>query len=440
MPYLKNYSAVLNSVPVVGVKGDNIMYIKSQGSVTGVQDDWAIFGPLPAGANISSSTATHLFPYKGDLCLAVGTSIWRKKHRPQGDPELKQAVNQWPKLYLNDWEKVGDRCLPGPNLRSIVPFAVLSAARDQIEFRLLVLTQESSIQVLEGDDIRATNTFRTLTNISQLDESKKINWKSLAYWNDRVIAVDHDNNTWNLKMNFADNNFTAADKFALSSPISELTATDVGPVGVQPDGYLYRRVVEITKETQEGGDTKLNWKRWIPQQGVTHLGVASPGVMLDLHVLTKSLRSRYIETQTALYPVVNRLHAFGITHNVFLKQIQESAKAFESSSDDKKQTTAITEGKKYAKHAMVWAKVLSSQTEKCKETVNLMSGDLTDVRMQLDTQLVMLRQKLVSLKSQLGASKEAYRKLSAAFWGSIAVAILGKRSDSQTLSNILSLR
>ncbi|KAL2129249.1 hypothetical protein VTI74DRAFT_8018 [Chaetomium olivicolor] len=39
------------------------------------------------------------------------------------------------------------------DLRDVFPFAVLSASRTEIEFRLLTLAQDSTVQVLQGDDI-----------------------------------------------------------------------------------------------------------------------------------------------------------------------------------------------------------------------------------------------------------------------------------------------
>lgn len=100
------------------------MYIQTKsnrlptGSVT--NDSWAVFDKVPVGFDASQG-ATHFFPYEGNLYIANGTKLWVRKCRPKGDPVLeKQACNNWPKMYYDTWEHLGDNALPSGNFTSIV--------------------------------------------------------------------------------------------------------------------------------------------------------------------------------------------------------------------------------------------------------------------------------------------------------------------------------
>ncbi|KAI1098939.1 hypothetical protein F4804DRAFT_323452 [Jackrogersella minutella] len=109
----------------------------------------------------------------------------------------------------------------------------------------------------------------------------------------------------------------------LIQTIPEFTATDLGPVTVRSDGYLYKRYIQ--DPPSDGSDPMVMWPKWVLQEGVTHLGVASPGVLLNLQVLTRTLKARYIETQTILYPVVNNIRSFAMTHEFYLDQLKKTA-------------------------------------------------------------------------------------------------------------------
>ncbi|KAG7420721.1 hypothetical protein Forpe1208_v001787 [Fusarium oxysporum f. sp. rapae] len=425
-PYLKNYNAMLNSVPVIGLKGDNVMYseIKS-GGVRGIETVWSVFSRIPDGVNINAAKAVHFFPYKGDFCMSVGTTVYRKKHRDDRDPEIKSAIDNWPRLYLDSWEKVGDNCLPTANALSVLPFARLTGK--DIRFHLVVLADDGRLLELNGDLSGGNNTYTELKNAT--DEKKtaarNLKIKQAAFWNGNIVALDNSNNTWNLDVDFDAHTFTAADQMPVD-PLLELTATDIGPVGVKSDGWIYRRRLETVNDPSDKPDKKIGWEKWIQQNGVTNLGVASPGVMLNLEALTRSLRDRYISTQTSIYPVVNKIQSFTINHELFLKKQLEAATEYQNNEDSAtKQKIAIREAKKMVTQTKIWATIMRNQTGHGKTAVNLMGEELSSVRSQLDQQLVVLKDKLVSLEAQIKALKEAKSKMDAAFWGSIGVMLLG---------------
>ncbi|KAI1740294.1 hypothetical protein F4680DRAFT_465735 [Xylaria scruposa] len=77
-PYLDNFSATLETIPVVGLKDNRIMYLTTKSdaiSKTDVRDESADFSALPSGVALDSTSNVHLFPYKGDSCLSIGTTV-----------------------------------------------------------------------------------------------------------------------------------------------------------------------------------------------------------------------------------------------------------------------------------------------------------------------------------------------------------------------------
>lgn len=420
---------MINSVPIIGLKGDNVMYTQTKsGGVRGAEDVWSIFGSIPDGVNINSSKAVHFFPYKGDFCMSIGEAVFYKKHRDDRDPEIKMAVDNWPKLYLDKWEKMGDHCLPTANACNVLPFARLSGK--DIKFHLVVLTADGRLLALNGDLNGGDNAYTELKNAS--DESKAaakaLKIQQAAYWNGNIVALDDSNNTWNLNPDFDSHTFTAGDPMPVE-PLLELTATDIGPVGVKKDGWIYRRRLETINDPTvkpDKKDLKVGWERWIQQNGVKNLGVASPGVMLNLEVLSRSLRDRYLSTQTSIYPVVNKLQGFTINHELFLQKQLEAAVEYQKNEDSaSKQKIAIKEAKKLVRQTKIWASIMRGQANHTKTSVNMMGEELSSVRSQLDQQLIILKDKLVSLEAQIAALREAKSKMDAAFWGSIGVMLLG---------------
>ena len=429
-PYIEKYNATLNTVPVVGLKDNQIMYIDTSVSKTpsGLSDAWALFSSLPTDAKVSDLTQVHFFPFNGDFYLAVGTAVWKKAHRSDRDPQLSSAVDHWPKMFVDEWTKIGDACLPAPDLKSIVPFAILSADKNAIAFKVVLLGQDDTIQVLASDSFGATNTFVQLNYLKgQGSDSPTVapKWTRMAYWNNQITALDDGDNTWDLTPDFTAQTYTTDTKIHVDH-FTEFTATDVGPVGAAPDGYLYKRIVEPPPTNKEDQDPTLKWTRWILQDGVTNIGVASPGVLLDLHLLTSTLRSRYLDTQAAVYPAVSKILAFANTNKVFLGQLKAQADIYNStSSTDGQKAQALHAGKEICIHAQVWAGILSRSVGGSTVAVSIMTKQLNDVKNQLLIQTQLLRDRLASLQAQLSSQKEALSKLQAAFWGAVACMFLG---------------
>ena len=424
-PYLKNYNALVDTVPVVVLKSDNVMYTQAL-NVSGVEDVWSVFGPVPPGVDLNSGKAVHLFPYKGDFCMSVGAAVWRKRHRDTRDPEIKLAAGNWPKLYVDAWEKVGDACLPQANARGVLPFVRL-VGKD-IRFHLVVLADDGRLLALDGDLAAQGNQFIELKNVSDPTSAVLVGFEiqRAAYWNGSIVAYDNCSYTWNLDVDFDAHTFVAKD-FLPVDRVFVLTATDTGPVGVKEDGWLYRGL--RSGGTIDGMDEKkTTWARWIQLSGVTNLnlGVASAGVMLDLETLTRSLRDDYLGMQTSIYAAINKIQAFATTHEVYLRQLLDSAENYQDSDyDHAKHLMAIRDGKRLVAHAKIWARILHKQIGYAMASISAMANRLLIVKGQLNQQLVLLQDKLRSLEEQIKALNETKAKADAMFWDSIRVILPG---------------
>lgn len=87
-----------------------------------------------------------------------------------------------------------------------------------------------------------------------------------------------------------------------------------------PSQFLYEH-----PEAASGDPTlvDLAFKRWIDvPSDLRMIGVGEPGVKLNLRTLTSSLRSRYLRTQTVLYPVVEKIRTFATVHTFYLDYLQ----------------------------------------------------------------------------------------------------------------------
>ena len=400
------------------------MYIETTSDVkngSGIGYQWSFFSALPAGATVTPSTKVHMFPYKGDFYLSIGASVWKKAHISEKDPAIKEAVNNWPALYVKEWAHVGDSVLPASDLACVVPFAELNADRTQLAFHLVTQAADGSLSYLTNDTIAPGNKYEPFDFKGSSTPPK---WTRVAYWDGHLVGIDSSSKSWNIAPKFPDGTYTISDEAPID-PVTEFTATEAGLVAVRSDGFVWRRLVEAPPPGSEE-DATLKWAKWIKADGVTNLGVASPGVILDMNLLTSALRTRYIDVQTSVYPVVDRLRAFGLTHVFWLDAVAKDADAWMNATTPEQQALAIKNARSFVTHSQTWSKIVSSSISGAKDSVNIMALQLRDVRDQLQEQLQLLRDKLVGLKATLDAQNDAMTKLKAAFWGSIAAMLFGE--------------
>ena len=428
-PYLDNYNATLNTAPVVGLKGRTIWYIDTKADVsfsrTATKDIWSIFSDIPVQADLNLGTV-HLFPYQGDMYLAVGKAVWFKQHRNRDDPQVKQeSLRKWPKLFHDDWQFLGSDCLPASDLLDVIPHARLSADHNAMRFRLLVLASDGSLKVFGGDKLSSSNQFDNLPFDQGTDVSVTLpKWTRIAYHNDLVIGYDDKDNTWNIIPDFDKSSYKISNR-SHEEHFTEFTATDTGLVIAKEDGFLYRRLVESVADPDKPDKTTTTWIRWISQDGVKALGVASPGVMLDLRSLTQSLRTRYVETQASLWPVINQIQAFAETHEIQMQRVKDATDQYTGADTITKEKLALKIGKQSVSHARSWATLLGMTCANAQEPVTLMSKQMKEVETDLKVQLRLLEDKLVSLKGQLAVQKDALSKAMVGFWIGLGTILLG---------------
>lgn len=114
---------------------------------------------VPQEAFVDSGKAVHFFPFEGDFNVSVGKDVWRKSHRSPSDDLLKQATDDWPMLYENEWSSKIANFLPTDNALDVIPFLELNASRDSVRAHIMTLTSASTVHVLSGDDINNGGTF-----------------------------------------------------------------------------------------------------------------------------------------------------------------------------------------------------------------------------------------------------------------------------------------
>lgn len=56
------------------------------------------------------------------------------------------------------------------------------------------------------------------------------------------------------------------------------------------------------------------------------VGVSSPGAEYTLRRLIGSLRARYLQSQTALYPLVEKIKVFSVVHSFYLDYLRVSSR------------------------------------------------------------------------------------------------------------------
>lgn len=89
-----------------------------------------------------------------------------------------------------------------------------------------------------------------------------------------------------------------------------------------PPQFLYKH-----PEAASGDQTlvDLSYNRWISiPSNLRMIGVAAPGVELNLRMLTSALKERYLRTQTVQYPVVEKIRTFASVHTLYLDYLQVS--------------------------------------------------------------------------------------------------------------------
>ncbi|KAJ4294917.1 hypothetical protein N0V88_005156 [Collariella sp. IMI 366227] len=425
-PYIEEFSALLNIVPVVGIKNGQIVYLQAklnEDQVDQTKDEWTFFSQFPDGATPQAGKAVHMFPFDGNFCMSVGTAVWRKRHREASSEQLQNSIDNWPEMYVNEWEKIGDKVLPEADLAAVVPFTNRTSD-NKIVFKLVILSKDSAtLRMLDKDDLYETgNTWSDLSwnglHADKLTEAAAAGGLRMAYWNNRICAIDADGWSYDVKVNFEKKTSTTSDPIKLD-PVKDLTANHIGPVVARDDGYLYQRVT--ADPSSEGDDPELRWDKWVKSDGVTNLGAASPGVQVDMRTMSATLKKRYMNAQAKLVPSLINLKGTAEVHDSMCGLLIEYCDQYNNGED-----TAIDAGRETIITAKALSRRMSQDTTAGYVTVTNMTSELHGIKQQLALQLQQLKDNLEKLKRQLSAQEEQLSELKSYFWATIGAIFLGK--------------
>jgi hypothetical protein len=441
-PHIDHFVTQINTVPVVGLKDNRLVYVETVESTSGSNNQdpnsgleykWSEFCSLPSDATIQETDSVHLFPYQGNFFLSIGRAVWQMDARTQADLDKiteKGHHPRWPEMYTRQWKKL-DTVLPADTC-GVAPYIEIN--KDQARPHLLVLAKDGTLSYMEEEHFASNPTFSTLSFKTKNQANSAPQLKRITCLSNVIVGLDNSSHTWDLKLDFDQKTYTVADGVQVA-PMTEFTATEQGLVGLKEDGYLYRRIVKAPSD--ESGATSLPWTRWIAADGATNLGVASPGAILNLKLVIQALRRRYIETQTALYPAVEKIRTFSRTHLKFLANVQKAAEEFKAAgNDDAKKKIAIEHAQTFVSHYKLWGKVVSDGVAGGNATVNAMVDQMDYVHSQIEAQLKLLKSRLGELEDLQKRERDEWNaKVTMWLVGSIAAIFVGKQTYFTDLYN-----
>ncbi|KAK4222875.1 hypothetical protein QBC38DRAFT_447875 [Podospora fimiseda] len=419
LPGLANFSGTLESVPAVGILNSTIQYVAVTMDASGkATPNWQQLDKLPALP--ASGDTTSLFSYRGIFYCAIGKNVWSKTPRAAGDPELfKAAVNNWSQIFNPGWQSVGS-VLPAGNSRGFIQFAQQSSDGTTLNAYVVRIASDGTL-TYSGDPITANMKWSPLTVAS----GQAPNLIRAAYYANSIWGYDANSTLYELSPNFASGTGTykVKTKTVLTNKITDLTAVDTGLVVAREDGNLYKLMTIPAKD--EKSLITQQWKLWVMRNGVTSLGAASPGVMLDLKTLTVALKATYIDTQTNLFPYVNQIQACCASHGVYLENLLATAKKWQAASDAEKVIIASTEGTTTVQHAKFMGNLASTGLATANQMVVNMTRQTRSINSSIAMQLSMIDTKLAELKGSLTEAQAKEKALLAGLWASIGGVLVG---------------
>ncbi|QKX58400.1 uncharacterized protein TRUGW13939_05522 [Talaromyces rugulosus] len=419
---LSTFSATLESVPLVGILNSTVQYIATSLDQDGnIDEEWALFDDMP-GTPASGET-TSLFSYKGSFFVTVGGNVWAKNPKNSGDPNLAQASNNWPELYNPGWDAMGS-CIPAENARSFVPYSEISSNNTALNSWLIMLNVDGSLSY-SSQEVGTNMQFDPLPS----DGGSAPNLLKAAYWNGSIWGYDGNMNLYQIVPNTDSTggnlvNYTIKSQSSLSDPILDLTAVDTGLVASQPDGNLWKLVVNPPAD-ENSGPTQT-WTQWVSQEGVTCLGAAAPGVILDMQTLTTYLKANYIDTQTSLFSDISLIQAFCTSHEKYLKKLMKYSKQWMNAPTEKQKNKIAKKASKFAiGHCQAVGQLLSDNLGAADGKVVLMTNQISQINDNIQAQLIAIGNQITDLQDTINDEEQEEKTLTSLLWGAVAAAVCG---------------
>ena len=424
-PNLEKYNATLNTSPIVGLAGRAIRYLNktSTGSGTGViTESWAHFDNLPSEADTTKGVV-HMFPYYGSFYLSVGKNLWKKEARPMSDSKRSEAKNNWPKLFLDGWKKVGSQCMPAEDLVSVAAHAAGATADAVPRFSLFSVDKDGKMKVFRGNDLADNMSFSDVTvklNKKPID----VKWKKICYYAGKLFGIDAESYSWNINVDTNDATKVEVKDKTLQASTDSLTSNEEGLIALR-DKKIYRQRISQALDDEARVKEDTSWSHVIDSPDITYVGVASPGSMLDLHSLTHQLRDQYLKTQIDVMPMVTAIRRSSKQHLALLNLMEADAKDYEKTDDEDAKTKirqrAVERGVKGA--LKIATTINKASVNASNAIVNMgvalrgISQELTALQKRMESELETLRE---TLKKQQGALKKVR---DVQFWSLVVVLI-----------------
>ena len=357
----------------------------------------------------SKDAAIHMFPYHGSFFLSIGQALWKKVARDMNDDTRAEASNNWPKLFQDGWSKVGDTCLPQHDLRSVAPHLGGGTAGSPATFSLYAVDREGAMSVFTGNDLGDNGVFEPVALNHKAKEKIMPKWKSVSYYAGKLFGLDETSHSWNISIDGSDRRkISIADKTVQHAAISGLSANE-GLVVIR-EGSLWRRKVATAITEEDRAVEDKAWEHLTKCDDVTHIGVASPGSMLDLHTLTKALRGQYVDTQTQLMPLVTKILQFTGMHQTLVKRMKRASENYEKETDEAKRKQIRKKAcDESLRMALKWAVALNKASTNAQGTIASMASSLQGVGNELHAIQTTMKSKLEELQMVLTKKKEALK-------------------------------
>eukprot|EP00903_Cladosiphon_okamuranus_P011392 g10735.t1 len=431
-PSLQGVTATLDTVPVIGIRGRKLMYTKHTVVDGNASSAFEEFDDLPHDAPEDISTA-RVFPFNGHLFLFIGTAVWKKEHRFTGSDELVDTVDKWPKMYQEGWFKIGDNVFSA----DIVDASFYGELTDPTDVnsapitRILLLDSAGQLHAF-GGDLQTSADAKNFVPVGFVPSDGVPDappaWTKIAY-SRGVMHAFADGDIWQLDMKLTETSgqYTIQDSSTSTrvtvGQVLEMEGNEIGLVLRRDDGFLYQQYIEMADSeksptnaflyehpeaaTADPALVELAYKKWVSiPSDLRMIGVASPGVGLDLMVLTSAHRDRYLRTQTVLYPVVEKIRTFAEVHSSYLEYLQTEADKYSIDSPPPDEV-AIAHAQNYIAHIGFWSGFINDTTTGVKGTVNSMSADAGKVTEQLKIQLSNIEVQLEVMEANLDILEEA---------------------------------
>ncbi|KIW24487.1 uncharacterized protein PV07_10198 [Cladophialophora immunda] len=424
-PNLDKYNATLNTSPIVGLAGRAIRYLNktATGDGTGtITESWAHLDNLPAEADTTKGEV-HMFPYFGSFYLSVGRSLWRKEPRPMTDSKRAEAKNNWPKLYLDGWKKVGDQCMPAADLVSVAAHAESVTADAMPTFNLFIVDKDGKVKVFKGNDLKDNMTFSDVT-VTSGGKPSTVKFKNICYYAGKLYGIDTSSYSWSINPKDKDVTKLEIKDKTLQATTEALSSNEEGLIALR-NKKLYRQRVSKALDDEERAKEDTSWNLVIDSPEITHIGVAAPGSLLDLKTLTQMLRDQYLKTQVDVMPMVRTISRSSKQHLALLRLMSKDADEYEKASDDsakaKIKERAVARG---VQGALKIATTINKASVNASNAIVNMGVALRGISKELTTLQKRMEGELATLKKTLESQQGALKKIrDVQFWSLVVILI-----------------